>query len=169
MRYVQTCMGWARETILHELSWHRWACYLPQRGFSPWWHQMGLFWTCLLSQMAWLVFLLVLRGQRLCYFKVATEMMLTAIQCVSRMRLQRWLGLQTVGTGHRCLQLDCCLAVMGPWWYRWQKVGFLQLLWWVTILSSPPPSPSSNNLSTQERLKNLEGTFDPLFKTLCRH
>lgn len=99
----------------------------------------GSFWTSLLSQMARLVFLLVLRGQRLCCFEGATEIMLTAIQCVSRIRLHQWFGLQTVGTGHRCLQLDCCLAVTGPRWCRWQKVGLLQLLWWVIILPSSSP------------------------------
>lgn len=163
MRCVQTCMQWARQAILYKLWSHHRVGHLPWRGFSSWWHGMVPFWTCLLSQMAQLVFLLVLRGQRLGYFEVAAEIMLTAVQGVSRMRLDQWLGLRTMETGHRCLHLDCCLAVTGPWWCRWQKVGLLQLLWWVIILPSPPLSSSSNNFSTQERLKNLEGMFNLLF------
>lgn len=97
-------------------------------------------------------------------FAVATEIMLTETQAVSRMRSHQWFGL---GTGHRCLQLDCCLVVTGPWWCRRQKVGLLQLLWWLIILSSPPPSPSRNNLSTQERLKTRKTCFTYCLKPLA--
>lgn len=99
-------------------------------------------------------------------FAVATEIMLIETQAASRMRLHQWFGL---GTGHTCLQLDCFQVVMGPWWCRWQKVGLLQLLWWLIILPSPPPSPFSNNLSTPERLKNQKDMFHLLFETFSRH
>lgn len=58
-----------------------------------------------LSQMAQLALLLVLRGQRLCCFEVATEIMLTAVQGVSRMSLHWWFGLQAVGTAQSWVSL----------------------------------------------------------------
>lgn len=114
-----------------------------------------------LSQMAQLALLLVLTGQRLCCFEVATEIMLTAVQGVSRMRLHWWFGVQAVGTGQSWVAV----------WLWWVPASSDGRSWPLAIAGvgnyfafSPP-----NNLSTQERLKKLKGMLNLLLKALCRH